>query len=171
MARAQGKVVLGTLWSEWILCWDVFILHCAKKKIRLRAIWRRCVILLSMFGDTLGAAFTISGWGLVLDGRGCLIWRRNWIKRWRSTVIRNRQDLNMKLVRLAKRSGCRISLGTDSHGPWQLRFIELGLASAAGWRAARAHSKFHEQRRITDMGIECSRRGECQMTLRVCTDR
>jgi putative hydrolase len=42
----------------------------------------------------------------------------------------DRQDLNMKLVRLAKKSGCRISLGTDSHGPTQLRFIELGLASA-----------------------------------------
>jgi putative hydrolase len=42
----------------------------------------------------------------------------------------DRQDLNMKLVRLAKKSGCRISLGTDSHGPSQLRFIELGLASA-----------------------------------------
>ena len=40
------------------------------------------------------------------------------------------QDLNMKLVRVAKKSGCRISLGTDSHGPSQLRFIELGLASA-----------------------------------------
>jgi histidinol phosphatase-like PHP family hydrolase len=36
----------------------------------------------------------------------------------------------MKLVRLAKKSGCRISLGTDSHGPRQLRFIELGLAAA-----------------------------------------
>jgi putative hydrolase len=42
----------------------------------------------------------------------------------------DRQDLNMKLVRLAKKSGCRISLGTDAHGPSQLRFIELGLASA-----------------------------------------
>jgi histidinol phosphatase-like PHP family hydrolase len=42
----------------------------------------------------------------------------------------DRQDLNMKLVRVAKKSGCRISLGTDSHGPSQLRFIELGLASA-----------------------------------------
>jgi histidinol phosphatase-like PHP family hydrolase len=42
----------------------------------------------------------------------------------------DRQDLNMKLVRLAKKAGCRISLGTDSHGPSQLRFIELGLASA-----------------------------------------
>lgn len=42
----------------------------------------------------------------------------------------DRQDLNMKLVPLAKKSGCRISLGTDSHGPSQLRFMELGLASA-----------------------------------------
>jgi len=42
----------------------------------------------------------------------------------------DRQDLSLDLVRLAKRAGCRISLGTDSHGPSQLAFIELGLASA-----------------------------------------
>jgi histidinol phosphatase-like PHP family hydrolase len=34
------------------------------------------------------------------------------------------------LVRLAKRAGCRISIGTDSHDPAQLGFVELGLASA-----------------------------------------
>jgi histidinol phosphatase-like PHP family hydrolase len=38
--------------------------------------------------------------------------------------------VRIDLVRLAKKSGCRISLGTDSHHPSQLRFIELGLASA-----------------------------------------
>ena len=43
----------------------------------------------------------------------------------------DRQDLSIDLVRLAKKAGCRISLGTDSHGPSQLPFIELGLASAA----------------------------------------
>jgi histidinol phosphatase-like PHP family hydrolase len=43
----------------------------------------------------------------------------------------DRQDLSPDLVRLAKKAGCRISLGTDAHGPSQLRFIELGLASAA----------------------------------------
>jgi histidinol phosphatase-like PHP family hydrolase len=42
----------------------------------------------------------------------------------------DRQDLSPNLVRLAKKAGCRISLGTDSHGPSQLRFIEFGLASA-----------------------------------------
>ena len=42
----------------------------------------------------------------------------------------DRQDLNVELLRLAKRAGCRISLGTDAHGPTQLRFIELGLAAA-----------------------------------------
>ena len=42
----------------------------------------------------------------------------------------DRQDLSIDLVRLAKKSGCRISLGTDSHDPSQLGFIELGLASA-----------------------------------------
>lgn len=42
----------------------------------------------------------------------------------------DRQDLSPNLVCLAKKAGCRISLGTDSHGPSQLRFIEFGLASA-----------------------------------------
>jgi putative hydrolase len=42
----------------------------------------------------------------------------------------DRQDLSRDLVRLAAKAGCRISLGTDAHGPTQLRFIELGLASA-----------------------------------------
>lgn len=42
----------------------------------------------------------------------------------------DRQDLNVDLVSLAKKAGCRISLATDSHDPSQLGFIELGLAAA-----------------------------------------
>ncbi|MCU1304224.1 MAG: hypothetical protein JWQ87_4508 [Candidatus Sulfotelmatobacter sp.] len=42
----------------------------------------------------------------------------------------DRQDLSIDLIRIAKKAGCRISLGTDSHGPSQLRFIEFGLAAA-----------------------------------------
>jgi histidinol phosphatase-like PHP family hydrolase len=42
----------------------------------------------------------------------------------------DRQDLNIDLLRLAKASGCRISLGTDSHGPSQLRFMEFSAAAA-----------------------------------------
>jgi DNA polymerase (family 10) len=42
----------------------------------------------------------------------------------------DRQDLSGDLVRLAANAGCRISIGTDSHGPTQLRFMEFGLASA-----------------------------------------
>ena len=43
----------------------------------------------------------------------------------------DRQDLNLELLRLAKREGCRISIGTDSHGPSQLAFIDLGIAAIA----------------------------------------
>ena len=46
----------------------------------------------------------------------------------------DRQDLNVALLRLAKRAGCRISIGTDAHGPTQLAFIELGLAAALSAR-------------------------------------
>jgi len=41
----------------------------------------------------------------------------------------DRQDLNVQLLKLARRHGTRISLGTDAHHPWQLEFIELGLAA------------------------------------------
>jgi histidinol phosphatase-like PHP family hydrolase len=43
----------------------------------------------------------------------------------------DRQDLNVDLLKLAKKAGCRISLGTDSHDPLQLRFIEYSLAAAS----------------------------------------
>jgi putative hydrolase len=42
----------------------------------------------------------------------------------------DRQDLSGDLVKLAAKAGCRISIGTDSHSPSQLRFMEFGLASA-----------------------------------------
>ena len=42
----------------------------------------------------------------------------------------DRQDLNVELLKIAREHGTRISLGTDAHHPWQLEFIELGLAAA-----------------------------------------
>jgi DNA polymerase (family 10) len=42
----------------------------------------------------------------------------------------DRQDLNVALLKVAPEHGTRISLGTDTHHPWQLEFIELGLAAA-----------------------------------------
>jgi len=42
----------------------------------------------------------------------------------------DRQDLNIRLLKLAREHGPRISLGTDAHHPWQLDFIQLGLAAA-----------------------------------------
>jgi histidinol phosphatase-like PHP family hydrolase len=42
----------------------------------------------------------------------------------------DRQDLSPDLLRLAKRAGCRISFGTDSHGPSQLRFMQFAAAAA-----------------------------------------
>jgi histidinol phosphatase-like PHP family hydrolase len=42
----------------------------------------------------------------------------------------DRQDLNVDLVKLAKKAGCRISFGTDSHGAAQLRFMEYSAAAA-----------------------------------------
>ena len=42
----------------------------------------------------------------------------------------DRQDMSLDLIKLARKAGCRISLGTDSHGEPQLEFIEFGLAAA-----------------------------------------
>jgi len=42
----------------------------------------------------------------------------------------NRQDLSPDFVQMAAKAGCRISLGTDSHGAFQLRFMGLSAASA-----------------------------------------
>jgi histidinol phosphatase-like PHP family hydrolase len=42
----------------------------------------------------------------------------------------DRQDLNLSLLKIARKEGVRISLGTDAHHPWQLEFITLGLAAA-----------------------------------------
>jgi histidinol phosphatase-like PHP family hydrolase len=42
----------------------------------------------------------------------------------------DRQNLDLALIKLAGKAECRISLGTDAHGPTQLRFIELRAATA-----------------------------------------
>jgi histidinol phosphatase-like PHP family hydrolase len=42
----------------------------------------------------------------------------------------DRQDLSLDLLKLAKKARCRISLGTDSHDPLQLRFMDYSLAAA-----------------------------------------
>lgn len=46
----------------------------------------------------------------------------------------DRQDLNLTLLRIARRCGTRISFGTDAHHPWQLEFIDLALAAALAAR-------------------------------------
>jgi histidinol phosphatase-like PHP family hydrolase len=42
----------------------------------------------------------------------------------------DRQDLSVDLLKVAREHGALISLGTDAHHPWQLEFIEFGLAAA-----------------------------------------
>jgi DNA polymerase (family 10) len=41
----------------------------------------------------------------------------------------DRQDLSVELLKIARKAGIKISLGTDAHHPWQLEAIELGLAA------------------------------------------
>lgn len=42
----------------------------------------------------------------------------------------DRQDLRISLLKIARKEGVRISLGTDAHQPEQLAFMELSLAAA-----------------------------------------
>jgi histidinol phosphatase-like PHP family hydrolase len=42
----------------------------------------------------------------------------------------SRQDLRVSLLKLARKEGVRISLGTDAHHPDQLAYMELSLAAA-----------------------------------------
>ena len=42
----------------------------------------------------------------------------------------NRQDLRVSLLKLARKEGIRISLGTDAHYPEELAYMELSLAAA-----------------------------------------
>jgi histidinol phosphatase-like PHP family hydrolase len=42
----------------------------------------------------------------------------------------NRQDLDEELLKLAVEAGCTISIGTDAHSVFELRFMEFGLALA-----------------------------------------
>jgi histidinol phosphatase-like PHP family hydrolase len=41
----------------------------------------------------------------------------------------DRQDVDLTLLKIARRCGTRISMGTDAHHSWQLEFIDLALAA------------------------------------------
>jgi histidinol phosphatase-like PHP family hydrolase len=43
----------------------------------------------------------------------------------------DRQDLNVELLELVAKAGCRVSIGTDAHTPAEMHFIEIGCAAAA----------------------------------------
>ena len=59
----------------------------------------------------------------------------------------DRQDLNLTLLKLARSAGTRLSLGTDAHHPWQLGFIQLGLAAAL-------RAKIPDERIVNFMSIQ-----------------
>jgi histidinol phosphatase-like PHP family hydrolase len=72
----------------------------------------------------------------------------------------DRQDMSIDLIKLARKAGCRISIGTDSHGPSQLEFIEFGLAAALKARIDPDRIlKLHEPRRPCRMAARLRDRG------------
>src|SRR5437879_13197062 len=58
----------------------------------------------------------------------------------------DRQDLNLSLLKIAKRCGTRISMGTDAHHPWQFEFIDLAVAAALA-------AKIHPERIVNFMPL------------------
>jgi histidinol phosphatase-like PHP family hydrolase len=68
--------------------------------------------------------------GLTADWLRVFADAAEWDKAVEIDAYPDRQDLSPDLLTLAKKAGCRISFGTDSHGPSQLRFIEFAAASA-----------------------------------------
>jgi histidinol phosphatase-like PHP family hydrolase len=71
----------------------------------------------------------------------------------------DRQDLKMSLLRLARTEGARISLGTDSHHPWQLVLMNFSLAAAR-------LSGFPEDRILNFMSTEELRSWATQISAR-----
>jgi histidinol phosphatase-like PHP family hydrolase len=59
----------------------------------------------------------------------------------------DRQDLNVDLVKMAASAGTYLSLGTDAHHPWQLQFMDFGLASALA-------AKFPKERILNFMSAD-----------------
>ena len=94
------------------------------------AILPHCAIRTFKFSVIRAAAYTIIGLGLKADWSRVFAEATKLNKTLEIDCYPDRQDLNVALLKLAQREGTKISLGTDAHHPWQLYFIELGLAAA-----------------------------------------
>jgi histidinol phosphatase-like PHP family hydrolase len=63
-------------------------------------------------------------------------WARVFERAWRNDraieidAYPDRQDLDVELLRLARDSGVRISIGSDAHAPEQLEALDYGVAAA-----------------------------------------
>jgi putative hydrolase len=69
----------------------------------------------------------------------------------------DRQDLSIDLLAIARKEGCRVSMGTDSHGPAQLEFMELGVAAALQAKlGSKKNPQLHADGSIAGMGRKCS---------------
>ena len=79
-------------------------------------------------------------------GRRCSMSPLSSTRQSRSMAIRP-TGLSLDLVRVAKKAGCRISLGTDAHDPLQLRFMEYSIA---GRHQERSHLEPDDCRGINE---------------------
>lgn len=65
----------------------------------------------------------------------------------------DRQDLKLSLLKMAKKEGVHISLGTDAHHPWQLEFMEFSLALACLAKIPKERiSQLHVRHRTQSLG-------------------
>src|SRR5208283_4194333 len=108
--------------------WDAFIRRCDEKKIRPTGIWLRSEI--RTFKSSVIRAAEFITFGYQADWEKVFATAAELDKAVEIDGYPERQDLNVELLRLARAAEVRISLGTDSHGPSQLRFMELAAGAA-----------------------------------------
>ena len=104
--------------------------RCGARTTRPNVISRPFAIRTFRFSATPAAGFTIIVPGLRADWETVFYEATRLDKAVEIDAYPDRQDLNVSLLKIAKRCGSRISMGTDAHHPWQFEFIDLALAAA-----------------------------------------
>ena len=107
-----------------------FIRRCGARRIRPSGTSRRCAIRRFRFSAIPRGRIYNYRAGLSADWPRVFALAAELDKAVEIDAYPDRQDLSPDLLVLAQDAGCRISFGTDSHGPSQLRFMAFAAASA-----------------------------------------
>jgi hypothetical protein len=118
-----------TLCDLWTSSLGASTPPCGARKTRRNGISRRCAILLFISWAIRAGRIYNYRVGLTADWEQVFALAVELDKAVEVDCYPDRQDLSVDLLHKAERAGCRISLGTDSHNPTELGFIEFGLAA------------------------------------------